>query len=323
MRYSLFIGFKKEYTMNAYEKLNLLVSSALERGLTKTYVASLIDVSPRTLGRLQEGQEITPDRITLIDTALTNLGIKSSVAPVAPASKEDIVDSLRLILSLGAKTGWSKQAIADELGTSRRTLDRWVEGVHPIPEGDIRVDIADLLEEIEEEHDALEGGLNVEAPQAQGRVLANDVPEENVPVAPRVVPNVITYVTVGAGFGGLKTLANGFLDVSPRLAVIKGLDECDILVNKGITGDISISYIPGSDARVEDYFRQSTSFKRGEAKAYVVIHNAPVLVEGVTQNEIDNAKMHLEVGTGVVALGGNTYDVSDIAYLVLSPEFVV
>lgn len=322
MLYSLYIGFKKEYTMNAYEKLNLLVSSALERGLTKTYVASLIDVSPRTLGRLQEGQEITPDRINLIDTALTNLGIKSSVAPVeASVSKDDIVDSLRLILSLGAKTGWSKQAIADELGTSRRTLDRWVEGVHPIPEGDIRVDIADLLEEIEEEHDNLEAGQAVNAPQ--GRVLANDVPEENVPVAPRAVPNVITYVTVGAGFGGLKTLASGFLDVSPRLAVIKGLDECDIVVNKGITGDININYIPGSDPRVEDYFRQSTSFKRGDAKAYVVVHNAPVLVEGVTQNEIDNAKMHLEVGTGVVSLGGNTYDVSDIAYLVLSPEFVV
>lgn len=306
--------------MTALTKLNTLISAGVERGLTQTAIAALLEISPRTLGRLRDGAPIDATREAKIDSALRDLGVNASTSRRVKASSvvEDAplttVDALNRILDIAPRIGSSKTAIADLLGTSRRTLDRWADGVHPIPadiEEDIREVLSDFEAEVEESY----------APAVTATVV---VVEEDRPVVPVTENRTITMATVALKNNcgvGVSTLARSFADVDQNLSIIYGLDECNFLLNKPNLGNIQLNYIPETSPLVGDYYRRTESFARGSGQVYVVSKDGDrQLFTGVNVETVSLFTIGIQVGSGTVSIGGKVVDIEDVAYLILSPE---
>ena len=317
-------------------KLNAYVTAMVGRGVTKTTIAAGLGVSPRQLGRLQSGERpLTEDVLVELDRAISynNLSIngnsRSRAKDVPGAKPKDTaaLAELQEILSLAPAANLTKTAIAQELMTNRRTLDRWATGASAIPDA-MKSEISDFLKEIKSDTIVVE-----QAPKPAPK------PEPVAPtatVAPKtdVVTNslpalthddLVNYVTVTGGFtGGMSTLARSVIDADPRLSLIKGLDNCDILVNKSKGLSIAVSYLNGDDQQVADYFRQAISFKEGDAAAYVVVDGKqPIKVRNVAGYQVELAKNAIRNREATVQIGDDTFNVKDVLYIILSPEFNV
>lgn len=310
--------------MTALTKLNTLISAGVERGLTQTAIASLLDISPRTLGRLRDGATIDATREAKIDSVLRDLRVeapvrntrvKADTVKVEPTPL-NAVDALNRVLDLAPRVNSTKTNVASILGTSRRTLDRWADGIHPIPK-DVEVEIFEVLSDFEVE---IANQLATTQGPAETLVV---VEEEPVAVAPVEDRPAITFATIylkNSGMG-VSTLGRGFSDVDSRLAVLSGLDECDFVLNKSNLGNIKLEYIKDTDTRIADYYRRAESFARGSGKAYVVLKDGErFLLENVTSDEIDLVRIGIQVGSGAVTVGEQDFEIEDIAYIILSPE---